>query len=1534
MNTSSPFGSEIAVIGMAGRFPGASNLDEFWRNLCASRESITFFSDEDGVRSNGKYVPARGVLADIELFDASFFGFTPREAEITDPQHRLFLECAWTALEDAGYDPERYDRPIAVYAGTSMNTYLLQILSGRRDLIDEVGRFQIMIGNHEDYLCTRVSYKLNLKGPSITVGTACSTSLVAIHLACQSLLNGECDMALAGGVTVRVPQQRGYRYQEDGILSPDGHCRTFDARAQGTVFGNGVGIVVLKRLREALADGDSIHAIVKGSAINNDGALKVGYTAPSVEGQAEVIAAAQAMAGVESEVVTYIEAHGTATPLGDPIEISALTQVFRAQTEKRGFCAIGSVKTNVGHLDAAAGVAGFIKTILSLKHGLLPPSLHFERPNPRIDFANSPFYVNTELREWTTNGIPRRAGVSSFGIGGTNAHVVLEEAPKREDSEPTRPWQLLVLSAKTSTALDKVTENLVRYFKGYPHLNLADVSYTLQVGRRAFTHRRVAVCKSLEDAAAVLERRNPDRVRTGISHEQGRRVVFMFPGQGAQYVNMGKELYESEAPFRKEVDRCTERLRSVLGKDLRELLYPGEAELQRAAEELNKTAMAQPALFVVEYALAQLWMAWGVRPQAMIGHSIGEYVAACLAGVISLDDALRVVATRGQLMQALPRGAMLAVPLPAPEITSLLGEKLSLAAINSPSLCVVSGPTESIVELEARLGDRGVQCRRLHTSRAFHSAMMEPVIWSFTEVMRKVVLKAPEIPYLSNVTGTWITAEEATDPSCWGRHLRETVRFGDGLSQLLQESACLLLEVGPGHTLNTFARQHDRKDAQHVMLTSIPHPEERISDVQFLLTTLGQLWLAGVSVNWPDFHAAKRHRLSLPTYPFERRRYWVDQEGTAGVSPGRDDVSRPLRKNDVAEWFYIPAWKSSMLPRPLLPGELEKMSSRWLMFVDGEGLSQALTDRLEQEGQEVIRVLVGVRFERRSGRAYTINPAVAVDYFTLLQALHAEGGIPRRVVHCWALASPPAGVAGRELFQRIQNRGYYSLLFFAQALLALQHKDPLSLVVLSTGLQEIGSPNGMCPEKMPLLGPCKVIPQELQHVSCRSLDVVLPTPESPEEAELIDRLLAEMCARSTNAVVAYRGNQRMVQTFENVVLDLQAPPLRPLRPGGVYLITGGLGRIGLLLADYLAREFQARLVLLGRSPLPERAEWEKWLKGHPTNDETSRKLQRLLALEERATDLLVMSADVAEESEMREALKRIDERFGALHGVFHAAGVLTGESIHQPISKIGYVESETQFRPKVYGLYTLDRVLEGRKLDFCLLFSSNAAVLGGLGLVAYAAANLFMDAFVASRNQGSPFPWISTNWDVWLQEDRAQRKGHRMRSSMDEYAMVPAESLEALVRVLSAATVPQVVVAAGDLTARHKIWIEQESSRAREPEPEPKATHSQPDLAASYAAPQTTVEQAVAEIWESLLGIGQVGIQDNFFELGGHSLLGTQLMTRIREAFKIELSLRTLFERPTVAGLAESIQTLLWLAQNQKAVPQSPLNDREEEIAL
>jgi acyl transferase domain-containing protein len=1350
-------GLEVAIIGMACRFPGARGVDEFWRNLCDGVETITWLTNEEleaagetaGAIASPSYVKAARLIEGDDLFDAGLFGFSPREAEVVDPQQRMFLECGYEALEHAGYDTERYPGLVGVFAGIKMTTYLWNLYSNPQ-LVQSVGELNVQIGNDKDYVATRLSYKLGLGGPSVNVQSACSTSLVAVHLGCQALLSGECDMVLAGGVSVRTQQRAGYFYREGDILSPDARIRAFDASARGTMFSNGMGAVVLKRLEEAIADGDRIWAVIKGSAVNNDSSLRVGFTAPGADGQERVIRAAHTAAEVDPETISYIEAHGTGTAVGDPIEVTALTRAFRARTQKRGFCALGSVKTNIGHTASAAGVAGLIKTSLALSHRRIPPSLHFEKPNPQIDFDSSPFYVATRLMDWEANGGPRRAGVSAFGIGGTNAHAVLEEAPEAAPSGPSRPWQLLLLSAKTDTALDAMTGNLAAYLGENPDVPLADAAFTLQTGRRQLDQRRMLVCRDAEDAVAALTARDPKRVLSRAPEAKQPPVAFLFSGQGAQHARMMADLYKEEPAFREHLDRCAGLLEPLLGLDLRSVLYPAAPAAPEAPEapedgggeeadrQLEQTRLTQPALFAVEYALARLWMQWGVQPAAMLGHSIGEYVAACLAGVFPLEDALRLVAARGRLMQAMPHGAMMTVSLPAAEVEPLLGKQLSLAATNAPSRSVVSGPEAAVAALEEQLAARGVGCRRLHTSHAFHSQMMEPALAPFLDEVGRVELKAPQMPYISNVSGTWITAAEATDPGYWARHLRGTVRFAEGLATLFEEPQRVLIEVGPGQSLATLARQHPGRGSGHVVIASARHPKDAHDDQAALLGALGQAWLAGVEVDWSGFHAGEgRRRVVLPTYPFERRRYWVD------VAADAFSTHAAGRRKELADWFYVPYWKPSAPPVAV---EERPAGTRWLIFADDRGLGVEMARRLAGRGDVVATVVPGQKLAVHEGGVYEIAVSREEDYDALLSKLAEDGGLPERIAHFWTVTGEERGGEAPRV-SGLPELGFYSLLSLVQALGRQKLAGRVEMAVISDGVQTVTGREPLSPEKALVLGPCKVIPQEYPSIGCRGIDVTLPADENGElgRAGLVDFLIEELLEARPDAVIAWRDGRRWVQGYEPVSLDRAVDGRMPLRDRGVYLITGGLGGIGLVIAEYLAQAVRARLVLTGRTALPEREGWARWLAEQGEEDAQSRRIRKVQALEDMGAEVLVLAADAADEAQMRRVVETARERFGEVHGVVHSAGVPGGGIIQLKTRKM----AGDVLAPKVGGCRALEAALGGARLDFLALCSSTIAVLGNFGQVDYCAANNFLDTFARDYEARTGSRAVSINWGAW-----------------------------------------------------------------------------------------------------------------------------------------------------------------------------------------
>ena len=1579
----------IAIIGMAGRFPGATTLEQFWQNLRNGVEAITFFSDEELLAAGvdpaqlgqPNYIKARPVLAQVDQFDAAFFGYSPREAELMDPQHRLFMECSWEALESAGYDPLTYAGLIGVYAGSNISTYLLS-LATQTDLRHSVNDYQIVMGNDKDALTTSVSYKLNLKGPSFAVQTFCSTSLVATHLACQSLLNGECDMALAGGVSVRVPTRVGYVYNEGGMESPDGHCRTFDAQARGTLFGDGVGVVILKRLEEAIADGDAICAVIKGSAMNNDGSCKVSYTAPSVVGQTEVVTTALSAAGVDADTLEYVEAHGTATELGDPIEVSSLTKAFRAQTDKVGFCALGSVKTNLGHLDRAAGVCGLIKTVLALQHEELPPSLHYQSPNPEMDLEHSPFYVNTQLSPWIRGKLPRRAGINSLGMGGTNVHLILEEAPPLRPSGPgQRPYQLLLLSARTESALKQQRHTLAEHLQQSQEVNLADVAYTLQAGRHRFEHRLMLVCSDQAQAIAALVREESAHVQQRFDQHSDRSLVFLFPGVGEQYPGMTQELYQHEPFFRQVVEECCAYLKLHHNLDLLPMLAlesnptptqglahnqnpldlrallgrPGQGQAaaptgEGSVHHLSSTELAQPMVFVLEYALARLLLHWGLIPAALMGYSLGEYVAACVSGVLSLHDALSLVVQRARLIDQLAAGGMIALMRGVQEVQGYLSDQIFLAAANAPQTCVLAGSSAAIERLEQRLLHDGVISRRVAAVHAFHTPLLEPVGKALLEHLGTLQLKEPQIPYVSNVTGTWITAEQATDPQYWVRHMCEPVLWQEGVGTLLQGGEQILLEVGAGQTLGAFVRQHEHcsKEQMGLVLSLLPGQQEKESEERRLISTLGLLWLNGAEIAWERLaEHEQRRRVVLPTYPFERQRYWIEGSKPFLRTPGLSHATAPsrlenLQREDLPRWFYLPGWKQSLPALPTgmrlfsvpsngsrkdidsrhLPGEkvytphsnessgnaLEPRQC-WLIFADDCGISHALQRQLAGYDQDVLVVIPGHTFEKLGATSYVLNPEIAADYESLLQDMLAQKKPPTRIIHAWSVpADTEADLAA------CLALGLFSLMYLAQALGNVD-VNSCRITVISSDLHEIIGSEPIQPEKATILGGCRVIPLEYPQITCQNIDIssedLAVRPDT-----LLTNLMAELLRETSEPVVALRRRQRWVETFETITLPrVQDVPPPLLRAGGVYLITGGLGGIGMAMAEHLAKLVHARLALIGRAALPPRENWSDLLSQEEDTDVT-RKIRQVQRLEELGSEVLVLSADVADEEQMRNALEQVRVRFGALHGVMHAAGVPGIGLIQMKTAE----QAQRVLAPKVMGTLVLDRLLDNHALNFLVLYSSITSITGGgPGQIDYCAANAFLDAF-AHRNATRHGRTIAVNWGEWQWNAwEAGLSGYDrelqnfFKRNRQRFGMHFDEGFEALTRIL-AHPLPQVIVSPQHFpslvelsvaftiaTIAQQTW---QSGTSR-------SAHARPSLVNAYVAPDNEVQQAIASLWEEFLGIEGIGIHDNFFALGGHSLVGTQLISRIRQQFGINLPMAALFESPTIAELALMVELAL-----------------------
>lgn len=1390
--------NDIAIVGMAAHLPGARSIGEYWTNLRDGVESIRRLGKEDLLAVgesperllHRNYVPAAAVLDGFEMFDGEFFGFGPKESAIMDPQHRQFLEVAWEALENAGHPPEKFTGAIGVYAGCGMGSYFYFNLCSNPDLVDGVGMFLLRhTGNDKDFLATRVSHLFDLKGPSISLQTACSTSLVATHYACQALLGGECDMALAGGVTIELPHGRGYVFQDGEILSPDGHCHAFDHRAQGTVFGSGAGVVVLRRLADAIRDGDHVWAVIKGTAVNNDGAAKAGYLAPSVDGQAAAIAEAHAVAGVAADTIGYVECHGTGTYLGDPIEVAALSAAFRETTDAQGFCRIGSVKTNIGHLDTAAGVASLIKASLALHHRQIPPSLGYEAPNPAIDFETSPFRVNAALADWTSDR-PRRAGVNSLGVGGTNAHAVLEEAPARPAfAPPDWPFQVLVLSGRSRAALDANAEALAAHLRANPGQPLADIAFTLKEGRRGFEKRRVLVAATHEEAASLIETNEPRRVFNHSVVGEDPELVFMFPGGGAQYAGMARDLYETEPTFREWMDRGLALLQPKLDYDIRALWLPEPAAQAEAALRLKRPSAQLPLIMIVEYALAQLWMSWGVKPAALVGHSMGENAAACLAGVMSFQDCIGLVHLRGTLFDEVPAGGMLSVPMAAGDLAPLLGPDLDLASVNAPELSVASGPQAALDALEARLRARDVECQRIPIDIAAHSRMLEPVLARFGAYLRGIALKPPAIPFVSNRTGAFITDAQATDPDYWVGHLRNTVRFADCITTLAQQPGRVYLEVGPGKALSSLTQAHGGVPGQQV-LSSLRHPDEAIADDAYFLGVIGRLWAVGVKVDWDQvWGEARRQRVPLPTYAFQRARYFIEP-GAARIPAA---AARLMRTEDIAEWGWRPVWRPRLAECEIdVEAGIEGAPPQtWLMFMDDAGLGARVAARLRAATHRVVEVHPGDAFGRTGEDRYVLAPERGREgYDALVRDLIAHAAAPSRVAHFWLLTRNESFRPGSSFFHRNQERGFYSLLFLAQALSDENLPGPLHLTAVTSGAAQVRDEPLRYPEKSTLLGPVRVIPRELPGVTCSTLDVELPKPgarrfggrlaaafpgpmgEPRDEADALDRLatrvIEDLLAEPANAVAALRAEKRFELTFRPAPLPEAGAPA--LREGGVCLITGGFGGIGLTLAEELARASRAKLVLIARTALPPRERWEAHLRGHGPFDPSSRRIRSVQRLEALGAEVLAAAADVCNLEQMRAALDLATARFGAIDGVIHAAGAVNDG----PLLTKSPAAVEDVFTPKIHGTQVLHALFPDGALDWLALFSSTSTVTAPAGQVDYVAANEYLNAYARSR-AGDRTRVVAIDWGIWSEVGMAAAAIAERTGARPAAAFEPAE---------------------------------------------------------------------------------------------------------------------------------------------------------------
>ena len=1562
----------IAIIGMSGRFPHADDVGTFWRNISAGLECFDEFTDEELLAAGEdpetiaepNYIRRRGVLGDIRSADAGFFGISPREATLADPQQLIFSEIVWEVLEAAGYATPEDRGVVGVFAGMNISTYLLTRPNALRMGVPTDG---LMVGNDKDALATNVGYRLDLRGPCVSVQTFCSTSLTAVHLACASVRRGECDIALAGGVSIRVPDRVGYVYHEGDQASADGHVRTFDAGARGTLYGDGAAVVALKRLDRAVADRDTVLAVIRGSAINNDGSLKFSFQAPSIDGQRRCITAAIANAEVDPAAISYVEAHGTATEVGDPMEVAALTGAFGPTAEKQ-YCLLGSVKPNVGHLDRASGATGLIKVVQSLRHELIPGTANFTTPNPEIDFAHSPFRVTAEPTPWPRRADrPRIAGLSSLGTGGTNVHAIITEAPLPA-ARPPRPrrWQILPLSARSKQAAEQSCARLAEALAGAPDvdtdLDLGDVAFTLQTGRKLFNHRSFVVADSLAGAVGALS--DPAARLSRAEATFGRGVGFLIAGVGEQYPGMVAQLYQEEPGFRADVDRCLRILGLADAAELSDVFVPaadggpedrtwdlarqlGRVEATQAAAAGAKPHLIQTSVFVAEYALARLLIRWGARPELMLGYSLGEYVAACLSGVLTLGDALRLVAYRATLITALPEGAMLAVAAAEQDLPGLLGETLAEldVAVRTGSQVVLAGPHEAVAAASALLLAAEVGFRRLETTHAFHSRMLAPAAAELTSwIAANVTLRSPKIPYISNVTGEPVTRELVAEPGYWARHMCQTVEFGAGLTRLLAHEdgndskktggadkggarELALVEIGPGRSLGALARGHAdcRPDRWPLIVATVPGATERRDGHAALAEAVGRLWLAGVAVDWRALHVSGEQgidegpgtegeqgdradgaadeawrpgRVPLPTYPFERREYWLEADLTGFAGGPVFDENDPttaltgLPRLPEARWISVPTWRQTAR-RPVRPA-----AQRWLVFTDlgpADVLASAIADQSKAAGAEVTMVRPGERFAADPDGGFTLRPGSVEDAAAMLRALVERGAAPERVVHLWTVAGPADSL----------YRGMHTLVAFARAAGDLG-LEPWTLDVVTRGSHRVLGDDVVHPELATLLGPCRLIPVEYPGVRARLIEIDAATAAAPA------RLLAELQAEPLDQVVALRGGRRWIPDHE--VLDESctagAPPAVQLRRGGTYLVTGGLGGIGLAMAERLAADCRARLVLLGRTPVPPREQWASILAADTTADEVRRRLDGLQRLAAAGAEVRTVAGDVSQIADVRRAVDTAIDAFGELNGVLHCAGVpAVGMMQFKTAADIDRV-----LAPKMGGALCLAEVLRDVPVDFVALFSSTtSATGGGAGQVDYCAASAYLDAFALS----DPLPgrlvasvdWGEWTWNGWTAGLDGYDDGSRrfFEEYRQKFGITFDQGWQTLRQVLAAGE-PHVVVSTQDFPSlvamSRRSSIESLQAVVRKAR-ESYGRHPRPELATPFVEPQSGAEEAVAELWADALGLEEVGVHDNFFELGGNSMIGMEIIARARKALGVGyLPPHLLYQAPTVASLA------------------------------
>ncbi len=1456
---------DIAIVGMSGKFPQSENIREFWKNLVDEKELVHFFTDKElddiGVAKkqieNSSFIKAAASIDSSHGFDYPFFKYTLDEAKLMNPQTRLMHQLVWTALEDAGCNIEKYTKKIGVFVGANkdLNWNLYSALS-KNENVDFLMKNKLIDPN---FMASLISYKLNFRGPCYFLDTACSTSLSTNHLGCRSLLLGECGIAVVGGIRLLSYDDNGYMYHKGSIMSGDGHTKSFDSDASGTVFSDGAGVVILKKLEEAIADNDSIYAVIKSSAMNNDGNSKAGYTMPSVKGQSDCIKLAQRIAGVSPSDISYVETHGTGTKIGDPIEIESLNIAFNNDTAHK--CAIGTVKSNMGHADEAAGIAGLIKTSLALKHKIIPASLHYKKPNPTIDFDEGPFYVNSVSQKWERkNDKPLTAGVSSFGIGGTNLHTILQEVPLFQKTIEHSKYKLIRYSANSLESLENYELKLLNFLTNEEKIDLSNLAYTLQAGRKQFDYGKYVVVENVKELKDVLKSKQVKTYEVEVKDN----VVFMFSGQGSQYLNMGKQLYEEYAQFKEILDEGFMILKDLMGIDYKNILFAEDI----TSPEINDTLNTQPILFLFEYGLAQLLRGFGVEPDYLIGHSLGEYVAACISGVFSFEDALRIVSKRAALMAGVCKGYMLSVGGSIRTIDTSVLDGVSIAAINSPDSFVVSGTAGQISSVKERLKEKEIPYTALKTSHAFHSDLMKGILEEFEKELKTIKFTEPGIPFISNTTGDFITVDQATSTSYWKNHIIGTVDFEKGIKKLIQINYSLFIEIGPGKTLTTFFKQCQDPELQNASLNTIRHPKEKVNDDFYFTTFLGNLWKYGIDINWEKYYGEnKPYKIPAPTYAFDV----YDVPVKVSIEEKlQNKVLSDFKKKEVSDCFTILSWK--YVPKVSMKDENLNKGDDYLLFMDESVFSQSLKQKLKEKNKNVIEVVKGEEFKNDLPQKITINPRSADDYKSLLDQLNTIGFKLDTIVYSWELGKETITKNEYPDF-KMYNETFENVHSIIKTFRLNEIETKKNFVFISntncrvTGVEKVDTSSNHVGVFL------KVLAQESSNLYAANidLDVDINAPR------YVSEILSEFGGKEKYYKVAYRNGRRWVPFYE-AIPNYKANKKEVLSTKGVYLITGNLDEIGYVLAKYLTEYYQAAVIVFDSKISDDES-------GFEMRKQRFENLKNVSHVECDVTDYKVFSIKV----------EKIEKEYGMINGVIHAARNINADDL-KLANNITNDIIDRHFSLKVNGVLAINEVFKEKKIDFIKVISSISSFLGGVFYGAYAAGSALMDDLTMYDKE------TSTNWSV-INLDRIGEEDEWIHTKelaeIFEYSLIH-EGLN------------QLIVSKRDINSKQELVSKKDSKSQKN------AKINRKSLKSLFRSPQSETEIKIIDLFEDLFGMKGIGVEDNFFELGGDSLKGIPLINKINKKFSLNISLTDFFNNPTVALLSSLIDNRKWLAIKPK----------------